>query len=172
MLTNIADQPRLPTHNASEIFVESKIQFLTEIGVWPIRKQMDPYNWLGNFSDDERPFAFNLLNVFLYYNEQLVDALFYGAVQGLSARIVSSATSSEEAKASGAIFSTPFVFPTCRVRIQIRQTVVFYLPEKPDRFSESTKDTSSNRQMHWRTCRRIPTAPSCWSTTSLAVAIR
>lgn len=98
MLTDLTGQRRLPTHNASEIFVESKIQFLTEIGVWPIRRQMDPYNWLGNFRDDERPFAFNLLNVFLYYNEQLVDALFYGAVQGLSARIVSSATSSEEAK--------------------------------------------------------------------------
>ena len=98
MLTNITDQPRLPTHNASDAFVESKIQFLTDIGVWPVGDRMDPYAWLCNFKLDERPFAFNLLNIFLYYNEQLVDALLYGAVQGLSARIVSSATSFEEAR--------------------------------------------------------------------------
>ena len=78
--------------------MESKIQFLMDIGVWPVRERMDPYGWLENFSDNERPFALNLLNVFLYYNDQLVDALFHGVVQRLSAYISAPATSPQEAR--------------------------------------------------------------------------
>ena len=78
--------------------MESKIQFLMDIGVWPVRERMDPYAWLHNFSDHERPFALNLLNVFLYYNDQLVDALFHGVVQRLTAHISAPATSPQEAR--------------------------------------------------------------------------
>lgn len=86
-MTNPDASDRLLTHDASERFVDSKIQFLMDIQIWPLRQRMDPHAWLANFTQDERPFALNLLNVFLYYNEPLVDSLLYGAVQRLSARI-------------------------------------------------------------------------------------
>ena len=97
-MTNLPDPARLSTHDATETFVESKIQFLMDIGIWPVRERMDPYAWLENFSDHERPFALNLLNVFLYYNDQLVDALFHGVVERLAAHISAPATSPQEAR--------------------------------------------------------------------------
>ena len=57
-----------------------------------------PYAWLDNFSGHERPYALNLLNVFLYYNDQLVDALFRGVVERLAAQISAPATSPQEAR--------------------------------------------------------------------------
>ena len=92
------DRLRLPAHAVTEKFVNSKVEFLEDIHVWPERDRLDPYAWLGNFTSDDRPFALNLLNVFLYYNEAIVDAMFRGAVQRLSASIISPATSLDEAK--------------------------------------------------------------------------
>ena len=89
---------RIPTHNASEAFVQSKVDFLMDIGIWPVRQDMDPYAWLKNFTTDERPFAFNLLNVFLYYEDRLVNALLGATVQRLSTQISQSATSLTEAQ--------------------------------------------------------------------------
>ena len=97
-MTNPAEQTRLSTHKVSETFVESKIQSMMEIGVWPSSERMNFRAWLGNFKEEERPFAFNLLNVFIYYNENLVDALFRAAVQRLSVPMVRSATSVQDAR--------------------------------------------------------------------------
>ena len=43
---NLPDPARLSTHDATETFVESKIQFLMDVGIWPVRERMDPYAWL------------------------------------------------------------------------------------------------------------------------------
>ncbi len=69
-----------------------------DTGLWPVRKRLDPQSWLTNFSENERPFAYNLLNVFLYYNEDLVDALLIGAFQRVSAHVVGSATTLADAR--------------------------------------------------------------------------
>ena len=95
---NPSEPSRIPTHNASEAFVQAKVDFLMDIGVWPVREDMDPYAWLKNFTTDERPFAFNLLNVFLYYDDRLVDALLGATVQRLSTQVSRSATSLSEAQ--------------------------------------------------------------------------
>lgn len=71
---------------------------MMEIGVWPSSERMNFRAWLANFKKEERPFAFNLLNVFIYYNENLVDALFRAAVQRLSVPMVHSATSVQDAR--------------------------------------------------------------------------
>ena len=92
-MTNHAEPRRLLTHDASEAFVESKIEFLTDTDLWPLRQQMDPESWLTNFGERERPFAYNLLNVFLYYNNDLVNALMIGAFQRVCAHVVRSAAS-------------------------------------------------------------------------------
>ena len=97
-MPNFSDTPRLSTHDASETFVKSKIRFLMEIGVWPPSEQLNPLAWLNNFSTDERPFALNLLNIFLYFNDQLTDALFRATVQQLSAPLTHSAISLEGAR--------------------------------------------------------------------------
>lgn len=93
-----ANSLRLSANEVSEAFVESKVQFMADVHLWPDRQILDPQAWLRNFRDVERPYALNLLNVFLYYNESLVDALFRAAVQGLSAGITASATSLADAK--------------------------------------------------------------------------
>ena len=91
---------RLLTHDVTERFVDSKTQFFLDVQLWPLRQHMDPHAWLKNFTAHERPFALNLLNVFLYYNEPLVDALLYGAVQRLSAPIVQTTDNLRDARNS------------------------------------------------------------------------
>ena len=88
---------RIPTQAPSELFIKSKVQFFADVHVWPEHGVLDPERWLGNFLDEERPFALNLLNVFLYYNDLLVDALFHRAVHELSSGITASSVSSSEA---------------------------------------------------------------------------
>ena len=89
---------RLTAHSASPRFVESKVDYLADVHVWPERQVLDPRGWLDNFRPSERPFAFNMLNVFLYYNELLINALFLAAVQQLSVTITANATNLAEAK--------------------------------------------------------------------------
>lgn len=95
----IIKSDRLLAHEASEIFVESKIQYLVDIHVWPERQHLDPRGWLRNFDrPKEQPFALNMLNVFIYYNKSIVNALFLGAVQQLSATVTESTRSFDEAQ--------------------------------------------------------------------------
>lgn len=90
---------RLPAQQVSTDFIESKVQYLQDVHLWPERQALDPQEWLRNFRDVEQPYALNLLNVFLYFNEPLIDALFRAAVQGLSAELTAAATSLADAKA-------------------------------------------------------------------------
>ena len=90
-LNNHASSSRLPAKAVSEPFVLSKLQFLMDIGIWPGRDRLDYHGWLRNFHTIEKPFALNMLNVFLYYNESLVDALFRRAVNQLSAAVTQNA---------------------------------------------------------------------------------
>ena len=59
----------------------SKLEYLTDIALWPGTTTIDPHGWLRNFTNEEKAFAFNLLNVFVYYNDRLIDAMFYRAFQ-------------------------------------------------------------------------------------------
>lgn len=76
---------RLPPKAATAAFLDAKIEFLVDAHVWPGRQLLNAAGWMSNFTEAERPFAHNLLNVFMYYNDQLVDALFVGASRQLSA---------------------------------------------------------------------------------------
>ena len=90
-LNNHGSSSRLPAKAVSEPFILSKLQFLMDIGVWPSRDRLDYHGWLRNFNTIEMPFALNMLNVFLYFNESLVDALFRRAVNQLSTAVTQSA---------------------------------------------------------------------------------
>lgn len=81
---------RLIPKAASAASIDAKVQFLVDVHVWPERQRLNAPGWLKNFTAAERPFAYNLLNVFMYYNDLLVDALFVGAFRQLSATITAS----------------------------------------------------------------------------------
>ena len=90
-LSNQPDTPRLQAQEVSEDLLLSKIDFFMDTGVWPSIGHMDPRGWLQNFEDQERRFAINLLNAFLYYNEPLLDALFRTVVLQLGTEHITSA---------------------------------------------------------------------------------
>jgi hypothetical protein len=98
------DSPRLSVHEASEASIDLKIQFLADVHLWPGRERLDPYAWLKNFTDSERPYALNLLNTFLYFNEELIDAMFRGAVSSLSSTLTASASSYAYARDAWRLF--------------------------------------------------------------------
>ena len=64
--------------------LEEKWKDFTHFQVWPLRSKLDPEGWLGNFNDDDRPFAYHLLNSFMYFSEAITNQLFEAAVQHLS----------------------------------------------------------------------------------------
>lgn len=97
-------QTRLPAHEVDRYFVTSKVQFLQDIHLWPARNTIDSSAWLKNFSKSEQPYALNLLNVFLYYNDALIDALLEGAVQQLSSIVVPTPTDFAHAQAQWRAF--------------------------------------------------------------------
>jgi len=93
------DFRRLPALPASETFVFSKLEYLRDLHLWPLRSRLDPFSWIKNFTESERPYAVNILNVFLYFTDDLVDAMFRASVHSLCSGLTSHATSLAEAKA-------------------------------------------------------------------------
>lgn len=96
--------PRLPAHEVDRHFVTSKVEFLQDIHLWPPRNTIDSSTWLKNFSESEQPYALNLLNVFLYYNDALIDALLKGTMQNLSEIVVPRAADFAEARVQWSSF--------------------------------------------------------------------
>ena len=95
---------RLSAHRVSEMFVLDKTDYFAEVNLWPEFQRLDPRGWLNNFHSDERFFANHLLNVFLYFNETMEDALLRAAVQSLSAGISRGRTSLTDAKSQWQAF--------------------------------------------------------------------
>lgn len=71
----------------NEAFVKGKCDFLVDTQLWPLHQRLDPHGWLGNFGNDERPFAVHLLNSFMYFSNVLLDQLFVSAFRGLSRHV-------------------------------------------------------------------------------------
>ncbi len=89
---------RILAQQLSEDFILSKLQSMVDMHLWPSREKLDPHAWLKIFQESEMPYAINLLNIFIYYNEPMTDALFRAAIQSLSASLTRSATSLASAK--------------------------------------------------------------------------
>ena len=68
------------------------------------RTRLDPDDWLQNFRNDERPYALNILNVFLYFSNPIIDAMFHSNVHSLSSAVTLYATSLAEARAQWQMF--------------------------------------------------------------------
>lgn len=95
---------RLAAIQPSQSAVLNKTDLFTSFQLWPTRDKMDPQGWLGNFTDEELPYALVLLDAFLFYSESLVEALFLSAVQALSAEVTEKAISINHAQAQWSSF--------------------------------------------------------------------
>ena len=95
-------------------FVSSKCSFFTSAQVWPLKSQVDPDGWLGNFDQVDRRHALQLLNSFLYFSGTMVDRLFYSAIQGLSREVTSSSASLTQRRTEWSQFldNAIITFPT------------------------------------------------------------
>lgn len=75
----------LPDHPVvNESFVLTKCDYFVDVQVWPLSDLCNPRGWLNNFMQDEKIFAHQLLNAFMFFRSQVMDAMFVSAVQGLS----------------------------------------------------------------------------------------
>lgn len=66
-------------------FVLTKCAFFLQVQIWPLHQKMNPELWLSNFNADEMPHALALLNAFVYFSQEMMEALFLSAFQSLSA---------------------------------------------------------------------------------------
>lgn len=76
--------PRL----ADREFVLAKCAYFVDVHVWPRTTMLSPLPWLENFTEDELPYAVHLLDAFLFFSNDLTDALLKGAFSDLSRRVV------------------------------------------------------------------------------------
>lgn len=65
-------------------FILSKCDYFVNVQLWPIKSIINPELWLSNFQQDEMEHATHLLNSFLYFSDELVDAMFTAGFQMLS----------------------------------------------------------------------------------------
>ena len=100
----MTSRDRLSAHRVSEMFVLDKTDYFVEVHLWPELQRLDPRGWLNNFRSDERSFANHLLNVFMFFNEAMEDALLRAAVQSLSVGISRGTTSLADAKSQWRAF--------------------------------------------------------------------
>ena len=56
---------------------------LIDLHAWPSSK-IDAHGWLQNFDVSDRPYAAHMLGQFMFFSDEIVDALFLAAFQGLS----------------------------------------------------------------------------------------
>ena len=74
-LTPIAPIARSPD------WVLGKAEFLVNVRLWPLRSELDPKRWLSNFEEQEWAVAVHLLDQFMYFGEELLDAAFLAGFQ-------------------------------------------------------------------------------------------
>ena len=61
-----------------------KANFMVNVRVWPLRAELDPHRWLSNFEEHEREMAIHILDQFMYFGEELLDAAFLAGFQRIS----------------------------------------------------------------------------------------
>ena len=91
------ESARLPIQPVTEAFVLSKLQLFADFHLWPDRELLNPDAWLGNFKTTERPYALNVLHVYLHFNDRLTNAMFRAALHSMSGAVTCHANSPDEA---------------------------------------------------------------------------
>ena len=75
--------PIAPIARSSE-WVKAKAEFLVNVRLWPLKSELSPDRWLSNFDEREREVAVHLLDQFMYFGEELLDAAFLAGFQRIS----------------------------------------------------------------------------------------
>ena len=73
-----------PSRAVSANLIRQKCDDFADFHVWPLRSRLDPRGWLSNFAEDDQPYAYHLLNAFMYFSEDLTLQLFLSAMQNIS----------------------------------------------------------------------------------------
>lgn len=79
--------------SVNEELLFSKTESFVDFHLWPLAADFNPRGWLRNFVPEEKDYALNLLNAFIYFAPPLLDALFIAAFQQLSHVFVAGADS-------------------------------------------------------------------------------
>ena len=72
----------------SREWVMEKAEFMVNVRMWPLKSELDPARWLSNFTEQEQEVAVHLLDQFLYFGEELLNAAFLSGFQRISTSIL------------------------------------------------------------------------------------
>lgn len=68
----------------SREWVMEKAEFMVNVRIWPLKNELDPGRWLSNFTEQECEVAVHLLDQFMYFGEEMLDAVFLSGFQRIS----------------------------------------------------------------------------------------
>ena len=80
--------PAIAPPSVPEDFVLGKAEYFTDVQLWPTETKLNTDGWLKNFLPDEKKYAFQLLNAFLYFSAPLTEELFKSAFHRISREMV------------------------------------------------------------------------------------
>ena len=90
---SVIPAPTIRLPRVTRLEVLSKCDFFIDVRLWPLLTELNPERWLSNFYPDEMEHAVHLLQSFLYYSDEVTDALLKSAFQSLSKMVCGNADS-------------------------------------------------------------------------------
>jgi hypothetical protein len=70
--------------HVTDAFVLENCEYFTSVQLWPLRNEINPKIWLGNFEEHERIHARYLLNSFLYLSSSIIEHMVIDNFEALS----------------------------------------------------------------------------------------
>lgn len=64
--------------------IRHRSDYLLDVQLWPLKRNVNPESWLNNFSVAEVPYAISLLENFLYFSDEILDHYFVDSFRALS----------------------------------------------------------------------------------------
>ncbi len=83
----------------NEQLFATKLEFFTDIQIWPTRARFDPQSWLENFEHNERSLAIHLLHHVYFLSSDMLKAMFKSVLQLASMAVVRNSIKLDEARA-------------------------------------------------------------------------
>ena len=90
-------------------FVLEKCDYFTSVQLWPIRTELNPRLWLGNFAPHEQIHARYLLNSFLYLSSHLTEQMVVDNFEALSRLVALPHTGSPDGATRWAEFASKLI---------------------------------------------------------------
>lgn len=100
----------MPSASAEVERALSRCRFFAESRVWPFHARIHPEKWLNNFTDDEIPHAVSLLESFLYFSPEMVNAMLVSVFRSLATEVIDVTASPTDVRAAWTSFLNTAVF--------------------------------------------------------------